>query len=197
MQRNTVAGTMSRPCGDKSLAERSGRSRMPKKPKRRFNLRGVRIASSVTVGALAAFDVTKGAVTSPAADTYRLVSIKAAYNLNDLGAEADDGQEIGLAHSDYTAAEIEECLEAAESIDLGNKVEQERANRLVRSLGFLSGRAIADQSISLNDGQPVKTKLNWKMAIGDTLDLWIRNGSDTVYTTGATVGVIGQMWIQQ
>ncbi len=169
---------------------------MPKKyPKRKYNLRKVRIAASITVGALAAFDVTVGLVTNVTVDPRRIVSAKLSYSLVDLGAEIDDGQEIGLAHSDYSAAQIEECLEAQSSFDLGNKQSQEKAGRLVRSLGFLSGRAIADQSIALNGGRPVKTKLNWKLSTGDSLNLWIRNGSGTIYTTGAAIAVIGDIWV--
>ncbi len=173
---------------------------MAKKPTRRrrkFNLRQVRVNGAVTVGALASLSVTQGAVTVASANKFRLVSVNASYSLSGLGAQVDEGQEFGLSHSDYTAAEIEECLEAAAAIDIGDKVAQERANRLVRSIGIMTGpAAVASGSRSYNDGRKVRTKLNWVIGIGQTLNYWIRNGSGTVYTTGATLLVAGDLWIK-
>ena len=160
-------------------------------------MRKVRVAAKMAVGALDTLDVIDGAITGAANDTYRLISAKLAYQLVDLAALIDDGQEFGLSHSDYTAAEVEECLEAQTSIDLGDKVAQERANRLVRSLGRFSGDAVTvSQSLAYNQGRPVKTKLNWKMSIGDTLNVWVRNSSGVIYTTGTSLAVIGEIWIQ-
>jgi len=170
--------------------KRRGRSR------RRFNLRKVRVAQSVTVGALVALDVVDGDLIPLSVNPYRLMSIDLAYSLADLGATSDDGQEFGVAHSDYTAAEIEECLEAQTSIDIGNKVEMERANRLVRSIGVFSGQPGTGAGRDFNDGRPMKTKLNWRMGIGDKLRLWIRNGSANNYTTGALVVAIGNAWVK-
>ncbi len=101
-----------------------------------------------------------------------------------------------MAHSDYTAAEVEECLEAQTAINPGNKVGQEQANRLVRSVGTVAGQGLAGASLGFNDGKPVKTKLNWHMAIGDALNVWIRNGSQVVYTTGSALRVQGTIWIK-
>lgn len=169
---------------------------MAKKPARRkFNLRKVRVASAVAIGALAAFDVVGGDLMGASTNGYRVTSIKAAWNISDLGAAIDDGQEFGIAHGDYSDTEIEEALEAAAAIDIGDQVEQEKANRKVRSLGFFTGAQVADGSLSYNEGRPVKTKLNWYIGIGDTIKMWVRNGSDTVYTTGATLDVIGEMWV--
>lgn len=164
--------------------------------RRSFNLRRVRVAGGTAAGALAAGDVTAAALTSAATDPYRLMSIKASYQILDLGAIPDDGYEFGLAHSDYTAAEIEECLESQGSIDLGNKVAQEQANRLVRTIGIISPQPVVSAGAYFNDGKPVATKLNWKMSSGDTLNLWVRNASQTVWTTGSIVAGIGNLWVK-
>ncbi len=169
---------------------------MAKKPKRRFNLRKARIASGVSIGALAAFDVVTGAITPATTSDYRLVSVNLAYQIADLGAIIDDAQEFGLSHSDYSDAEVEECIEASASFDVGDKVSQERANRLVRSIGFMTGAPVADTSLYFKEGEKIRTKLNWKMALGDTLNIWVRNGSDTIYTTGATIQCFGEAWIK-
>ncbi len=169
-----------------------------RKPSRRrgFNLRRVRIASAVTVGALAAGDVVSGTIIASATDPVRIMSVNYVYAISDIGAGVDDGQEFGLAHSDYTDTEIEECLEAAASFDLGNKVAQEQANRLVRSIGIMTGSPGNDFGMSFNDGKPMKTKLNWLISSGDNLRLWVRNGSANVYTTGARLIVQGDTWVK-
>ncbi len=166
-------------------------------PKRRkFNLRKVRLATSVAIGALASSDVISTNISAASTNPYRLMSVDLTYSLTDLGATSDDGQQFGLAHSDYSAAEVEECLEAQASIDIGNKVEQERANRLVRNIGQITGNAGTLAGMSFNDGVSFPVKLNWHMAIGDQLNLWVRNGSSTVYTTGALIVMVGNLWVK-
>ncbi len=167
-----------------------------KRKRRRFNLRRARIASTVNVGALATLDVADGDLTVSSVNPYRLISFDLAWSMTNVTG-IDDGQEFGIAHSDYSAAEIEECLEAQTSIDQGNKVEQERANRLVRSIGMMGQAGVVDLGgREFNNGRRVKTKLNWAIGIGDKIRMWIRNGSGTVYTTGATLTCIGDAWIK-
>ncbi len=171
------------------------RNRKPQR-RRRFNLRKVRVATTVGITALAAGDVITGFLTVASTDPFRVISTDLNYSVVNLGAAIDDGQEFGMAHSDYTAAEVEECLEAQTAINPGNKVGQEQANRLVRSVGTVAGQGLAGASLGFNDGKPVKTKLNWHMAIGDALNVWIRNGSQVVYTTGSALRVQGTIWIK-
>ncbi len=164
--------------------------------RRRFNLRKVRSTANVACGALAAQDVTSGNLTATSANPYRVMSLDLSWSLVDLGATSDDGQEFGVAHSDYSAAEIEECLEQEGSIDVGNKVEQEQANRLVRTIGQMTGAPGTGAGLSFNDGRRVKTKLNWAIGIGDRVVIWIRNGSGTIWTTGAQVITNGVIWVK-
>ncbi len=159
--------------------------------------RKIRLAGGVAALALASKDVAQSVVTAVATDPYRLLSVKLSYTWEDIAAVVDDGCEFGLAHSDYTAAEIEECLESQASIDLGDKIEQERSDRLVRTIGRISsyGNVAEGGSAPFNAGRPLKTKLNWKMSTGDALAMWIRNGSGTVWTTGSSIQAIGDFWI--
>lgn len=169
-----------------------------KKARRRFNLRKVRITSTVVIGALASLSTVKGVGTSATTNTLRVMSVEASYGITELGAAIDDGFSFGWAHSDYTAAEIEECLEATLSMDIGNKIAQEQANRLVRQVGMINtdGTPIAGGGLRFDNGKMVKTRLNWALAIGDTLDLWVRNASGTVYTTGASILANGHIWVK-
>ncbi len=164
--------------------------------RRRFNLRKVRSTANVAAGALAAQDVTVGPLTLTSTNPYRLMSLDLAWSLTDIGATNDSGFEFGVSHSNYTAAEVEECLEAETSIDIGAKVEQEQANRLVRSIGFMTGAPGSGAGMSFNDGQRVKTRLNWHIGIGNTVNIWIRNGSSVVWTTGAQIVTNGTIWIK-
>ncbi len=169
-----------------------------RRAKRKFPFRIVPIQSTTAVGALAAADVVSGVIGAASTDTYRLKSLKASYSIVNLGAAIDDSFQFGVAYSDYTAAEIEECLEAAAAIDMGDKVAQEQSNRLVRRIGTItqSGNVVADSGISFNNGMPVTTKLNWLIAIGDQLQAWIRNGTGSVYTTGASLSLSGQIVVK-
>ncbi len=167
-----------------------------KRSRRKFNLRRVRISSNMVIGALASQDVVDGDFTVISSNSYRLISLNCAWSIVDLAAFIDDGQEFGVAHSDYSAAEIEECLEAQTSIDPSNKIENEQANRLVRTIGMMPGDPGTDAGMTFNDGRPVKTKLNWKMGIGDKVRMWVRNGSQNVYTTGSQLTAIGDIWVR-
>ncbi len=164
---------------------------------RNYRLRKVKIAASLAIGALASLDVISGAGTSALTNTLRVISVNAAYSISDIGNAVDDSFQFGWAHSDYSATEIEECLEATLSMDVGNKVAQEQANRLVREIGMVNSVSAATGAGGpFNDGRQVKTRLNWLLSIGDTLNLWVRNASGTVYTTGAFLIANGEIWVK-
>jgi hypothetical protein len=169
---------------------------MARHPKRKFNLRKVRVAISLSIGSLAAFDVNTGNITVVSTNPYRIVSADLSWSLTDLATVSNDGFEFGLAHGDYSAAEVEECLEAGASIDPGDLVSREQANRLVRTVGIAGSGAVTDGSLIFNDGMPVKTKLNWPVGIGDAINLFIRNGSDTTWGSGTNIKVFGHIWIK-
>ncbi len=164
--------------------------------RRRFNLRRVKITNTASIGALASADVSFAALTDAVTGTMRCMSLNGVWSLRDVAAATDDAYAFGVSHSDYSAAEIEECLEAAASIDLGDKVAQEQANRLVRQIGTFGNVATVGGGATLNDGKPVKTRLNWLLSIGDSLSLWTRNGSGTIYTTGTKIGFDGDLWVK-
>ncbi len=170
---------------------------MAKRRSRRFNLRKARIATSDSIGALASLDVIEFGITDLATSSMRVISADLSFALTDMAAFIDDGQEFGLAHSDYSAAEIEECLEATGSWNQTDKIAGERANRLVRSLGtFVSGGSSTDSSQSYNNGKPIHVKLNWPIGVGMGIVIWVRNGSDTVYTSGTNIMVTGHFWVK-
>ncbi len=95
---------------------------------------------------------------------------------------------FGVAHSDYSDAEIEAVIENQASWDQGSKVEQEVAKRLVRQIGqFVQVHTLSPGDIQFNDGKPVKTKLNWRLNTGDTLKMWVYNVSLMALSTSVPV----------
>ncbi len=180
------------------LGHSVGNYRRRRKTRRRGRRgRTVRISRNAGPGALATLDVVSSPITDVSPDPYRLLSANLGWSWGDIQAVADDGLEFGLAHSDYTAAEVEECLEAQAAIDPGDKVAREQANRWVRSIGRISsaGVLVGGAAQAWNNGLPKFIRLNWYMSIGDTLNVWIRNSSGTVWTTGSGLFVNGQITV--
>ncbi len=119
----------------------------------------------------------------------RVSSINATWNRR--GGTAGEGPiYFGVAHSDYTDAEIEEYLELASDVGILDPVDNEKANRMIRFIGSFSG---AGTDESLNDGNPVKTKLNWPVGDAKQLNMWAYNRSGGALTTGCVVEVGGQI----
>ncbi len=125
-------------------------------------------------------------------------SIVATYSLrlvtpiNDLGPLL-----VGIAHGDYTDAEIEAYIEASGSWDEGDLVQQEIMKRKIRRVGLFEQPQNATQAVVLNDGRMIKTKLNWILLQGQTLRVWAYNtGQATFATTNPEVNVNGHvnMW---
>ncbi len=164
---------------------------MAKKPVRRgkFTLRRVNIVGAISPGALGASAVAISALTNNVTNEIIVTSLDAAWAWIDRAA-IDDGCQFGVSHSDYSAAEITECLTAANSIDLGDKIAQEQANRLVREIGIFAADGI------FNNGERKRVKLNWRLNEGDNLTGWVRNSSGTVYTTGSGVSANGRIWVK-
>ncbi len=177
---------MHRPCHCRSMAKK-GRGR-----KRKFNLRKVRITTEKVLGTLATDTALTQTLTGVSANAYRCVTIECNWSIREL-TEGEGPLTVGYAHSDYSVAEIKECLESQTAIDQGDKVAQERAARLIRTIGQLG----PEGNETLNDGLPVKTRLNWLIGIGDSVNAFIFNEDDAAnLTTGANVNLSGQMWVK-
>ncbi len=93
---------------------------------------------------------------------------------------------FGVAAGDYTAAEIEEAIEAVGSINLDDKVAQEQSNRLVRQIG-----TVTDDITLFNDGKRLKVRLNWRVPIGSQPQIWAYNQGAVTLTTGSLINAQG------
>ncbi len=106
---------------------------------------------------------------------------------------------VGVAHSDYTAAEIEEWIETTGSWDEGDLVQQEIAKRKIRRCGIFDGPSDANNTAVLNEGAARRTKCGWILNLGDGLNQWAYNmGTGDLATTSPVVRVQGHanLWPQ-
>jgi len=100
----------------------------------------------------------------------------------------------GIAHSDYSDAEIEAWIESStKSWNRGALAEQEIDNRLIRRVGIFTPIVSLGAEV-LNDGKPIKTKLNWPLMSGQGLKVWAYNmGSSPLATTDPNFHVQGHV----
>ncbi len=156
----------------------------------------LRAFSALSIGALAANDVVSGGVGPLLEEDYRVTSMDGVWSI--IGAVNEGPLVFGVAHGDYTAAEIEECLEASLTRP-GDKIAKEQANRLVRTIGVLNNEQVPD---IFNEGQAVKVKLNWALD-GDAdgvqgIQMWVHSLFSGTLTTGQLLkfqGVLNGFWI--
>ncbi len=160
------------------------------KRRRRYNLRRVRVTPELALLTLASDTALVVSMTGVATSSYRAMSLKGTWAVTNLAT--DEGPiTVGFCHSDYTVAEIKESIESFAAIDQGNKIAQERAGRLIRIVGQL-GAGITN----LNEGRPIKTRLNWLITIGAEVKPFVYNEDPAALATGAVVHFTGDMWVK-
>ncbi len=161
---------------------------MPKrKSYRRRKTVYLQVNTSLNAGALAAGDVI--AADFPATVDRNFKAIYAKLLWSPKGFTSGEGPvEAGLALGDYSAGEIEECLEANANWDSGDLIAQEEAGRKVRRTVSMNIEAGTETP---NDGKPIYQKLWWDIPDGETMALWIRNSTSSTLTTGGAVIIEG------
>ncbi len=147
-----------------------------------------RIVDSVSAGALAQNALISESLGVALEEEGRVSSIRGIWTIRG-GTNTEGPIVFGVAHSDYTSAEIEECLESQNS-GPNSMIENEQAKRYVREIGVILD-VVGDPSF--NDGKPIKTKLNWPVEEGATpVKGWILNIGTGQMTTGAILLFVGQ-----
>ncbi len=166
-----------------------------RKKRRRYNpnFRAVPIQSSVALGTLGA-GVLIGADLLAASDSdFYAISIDLSWSIN--GLTAGEGPiEVGLAHGDYTDAEVEAYIEESAQLTRGNLIAKEVMSRKVRTVGTFAPGATTEAV--LQNGMKVRTKLGWQVTTGETIRVWARNPTSGALTTGAAVSAIGKFYIR-
>ncbi len=153
------------------------------------------VDEELALAALASKDVVGAVFDETVTERTKVTSIVATYSLGELTPAAGVGPIIcGVAHSDYTDAEIEEWLELSGQWAEGNMVAREVASRKIRQIGTFETPDGATSVGVLNDGRAIKTKLNWILTTGQTLRLWAYNsGLQPVATTTPSLTVNGHV----
>ncbi len=182
--------------GEIFIAERSGNYSMARKPRRKFRryIKGI-VDETLPLTALAARDVVTQTFDDSVNERTWISSVRGSWSLDGLTHAENIGPiMVGIAHSDYTDAEIEEFIENTGSWDEGDLVSQEVGKRKIRIVGIFQtppGAQAVDVMV-LNDGKPITTKCGWILNQGQTLDLWAYNlGSAAVATTVPNVHLEG------
>ncbi len=168
---------------------------MPRKGRKyRKYLKG-KIDVANVLGTLAANTLTSATVSGSVAERTYISSVDCAWSLADLTVVVDQGPiTVGIAHSDYTDAEIEAFIENSGSWNEGNLTAQEVAGRKIRIVGTFSNEGVAAeaaQTAVLNDGEIIHTKCGWIQNVGTNIASWAYNTGAQPLTTGANVHVIG------
>ncbi len=167
-------------------AERSGVPAMGRKRPYRPYIPG-RIAAELDVSVLASKTGKLNALGDTVVSRTYLTSIQVVWTQNDWIPTDDAGPLlIGVSHSDYTLAEVEEWIEQTQSWDLGDKIAQERARRSIRRIGiFASG--LDKHAEVLNDGRPMRTKCGFMLLPGQGANLWVYNMGGQSTGDGCTI----------
>jgi len=100
---------------------------------------------------------------------------------------------VGLSHSDYSAAEVAEWYTAT-GVMTGDEIALEQMKRKCRDVGVFTPAAISDTPAAINAGRPVFTKLGFRCADSQQVNVWARNHSDAALST-TDAGVRWFGWI--
>lgn len=165
-----------------------------KTPKRRFRryLKGV-IQNRFTLGTLAPLTLLGDDIADSVVERAWLSSVQCTWSMDEFTTGAGDGPIlVGIAHSDYSDAEIEAWVEQTSSWEEADLVAQEIAKRKIRRVGTFGSTGQALSGTVLNDGKPIRTKCGWMLATGQSIRIWAYNqGSSALATTSPAVVTSG------
>ncbi len=163
---------------------------MAKHGKRRRRTRYLQMIDTLPLGALAAGDVIAEDFGTTVNNRVWAKYAKGTWAVT--GATPDEGEvTAGFAHSDYSSAEVEECLEAQGMWNQSNKVAQEQGRRKVRRSVAFSGNETDEVA---GDGKPIYTRLGFYIEDGQTLAMWGR--ASLLLTTGQVVRFNGYIAVE-
>ncbi len=110
------------------------------------------------------------------------------------GSEATKGPfTVGLCHSDLTAAEIAEALDASPAND-SDIIALERNRRPVRNTGVLQSPAVDGEGVTLKDGLLVRTKLGFGVSNDKEVSFFVRNQGAAASTVDTLLNVSGRIY---
>ena len=150
------------------------------------------IAENIALGTLAANTLISGS-TDTVNERTLISSVVASYSLSGMTPIENSGPIlVGLAHGDYSDAEIEAWVENQSGWDEGDLIQQEISDRKIRRIGLFDIPSAATEAVALNEGRTIRTKLNWTLLQAQVLKVWAYNtGTAALATTDPNVHVQG------
>ncbi len=167
---------------------------MAKRRKRSGRLFVPRIDGQIALGTLAASTMKVTNLPNNVDRPVWAISADIVVTANGLTVAAGDGPiVVGVCHGDYSSVEVEEWYEIAASWITSNKIGIEQARRKCRTLASFE---INGPQAIVNDGKPIRVKLGFALAAGETLGMWAYNSGDSALTTGGTVNFNGKAFLK-
>ncbi len=122
-----------------------------------------------------------------------LTSVRLAWSLVRMTTATNDGPiMVGVAHPDYSGAEVEAWIENQASWEEGDVIGQEVGRRKIRMVGVFLNPEGVDVVSRLNDGKPITTKCGWQLQTGQSVKIWAYNlGTSALATTDPEVRAEG------
>ncbi len=156
----------------------------PRKGRSMSNYLRGNVDEQLDLGTLAARTAIQIAFDETVDERTRITSLVATWAMDQFTVAAGDGPiMVGVNHSDYTLAEVQEWIDNTGSWSSGDLVSQEVGRRKIRMAGVFEASAQAGGAYALNDGKPIKMKLNWDLNSGQGLELWAMNLGDSALAT--------------
>ncbi len=157
-----------------------------RRPKGRY-VKGA-IEHEMAIGALASKDVIAALLTEVVTERTRINSVRATYTMRESTVQ-EGPIVVGIAHSDYNSAEIEEWIENTGSWGEGDLVAQEIGKRKIKQVGVFDLSGVVNE---LNDGLPIYTRCGWILTTGQTIRTWAYNQDESSpITTGSDLMMLG------
>ncbi len=166
-----------------------------RKKRNNKNFRAVRVAASFALGTLGSTTwIISELLDNPSQELY---AISADLNWSMSNITSPQGPiAVGLAHSDYSVAELKEWFQSTNTLT-GDKIEQEESRRLARDVGIFQASNIALGHAGLNDGNTIRTRLRFRIEDGKSLVAWAANlGGEALSVTSPVVEVYGKAYVK-
>ncbi len=172
---------------------------MARRPKRQYRRRGGRRSMANYIGGRISVDLSMTntapvtgvliAIGDNVEEKTRVTSVKATYTIRNYTPVAGAGPVIlFLAHSDYTLAEIEAFIEATGSWNAADLVTKEISQRRIREVGTFDQMPVSATGVqTINDGKSVRTRLNWMLFEGQTVNLLAYNAGTAAFATTTAI----------
>ncbi len=144
------------------------------------------IETALSLGTLAGGALISQVVADTVEEKAWLSSMKGSWSLENFTPGPGIGPiVVGIAHSDYSDAEIEAWLENQGSWSEGDLIASlEVGKRKCRRAGTMPSAATASEVAVLADGRQIITKAKWMLTTGDTVKIWAYNaGGSAIATT--------------